>query len=274
MNNIIIVTVYSDENKIKYLKKSSIIKNINVCYLYVKWKGFIDKIKAMIQFLNEVKDKNIIICFIDAYDIIITENNIQKLYKKFMDKKCNILFSSELVCFPYINKEKYNEIYNNFTDNITNFKYLNSGGYIGYYKYIYEMLTYKSILEIEQICNIGGDQNYFTQYYLEYYNLINQNNLIHIKLDYNQTIFQSMCCVNFNDFEFQNGFLYNKVLNTFACFIHFNGFGDEEIKYAINKNHEYVNVIEDFLEIMIKSINNHFFLLEYKQYDNFYIEQK
>jgi hypothetical protein len=275
MNKIIIVTIYSDEEKLIYLKNSARIKNINIHYLFIKWNGFIDKIIHMIKFLDTIEEKNSIICFIDAYDIIINQNSIETLYEKFINQKCNILFSSELVCFPFINKIKYNEIELNKINNIeTNFKYLNSGGYIGYYKYVYHMLKSKNLYEIKELCNIGGDQNFFTYYYLEYYNLIDNNNLIHIKLDYNQIIFQSMCCVNFNDFEFMNGILYNKYLNSYPFFIHFNGFGDNDIKYAVNEKNEYINIIEEFLEIMIKSINSNKIQLNYGQYDEIYIKQK
>ena len=265
--NIYIITIGSDESKMEYLKKSADIKLLNINYLVVSWNGFIDKIIHMLHFIKDIPNDDII-CFIDAYDIIVSDT-VHNIYKKFINTKCNILFSSELVCFPYINFDKYTKIFN---DNIeTNFKYLNSGGYIGYKENIYNMLSSKSISDIRELCNIGGDQNFFTQYYLINYN----NSKINIKLDYKQSIFQSMCCVNFNDFEFHNGYLYNKYLDTYPSFIHFNGFGDNDIKMAINiTNNKLINIIEESLERLIISSNGDVINLPYEQFDKKYIKQK
>lgn len=253
---IIYVTIGSDEQKMEYLKKSSQIKDIDIHYIIIKWKGFIDKIKYMIEFIKEYQD-NDIICFIDAYDVIVSNN--KDIYQKFIDYNCNILFSTEFICFPYDNIEKYIN-----SNEKTNFKYLNSGGYIGYKKYLYEMLISTSLEEIELLCKNGGDQNFFTQYYL--------NNKKNIKLDINQEIFQSMCCVNFYEFEFHNGYLYNKILETYPCFVHFNGFGDNDIKTAIYKK-KHVNVLKNTLDRLILSIHGDVISLPYKQFDNKYIKQ-
>lgn len=254
--SIYFVTIGSDETKIEYLKKSAEIKNIDIKYIIIKWTGFVNKIKYMIDFMKDYNDDDII-CFIDAYDVIVS--NIENIYKNFINYNCNIVFSSECICFPYSNIERYKNI-----NSKTNFKYLNSGGYIGYKKNIYQMLTSTKLEEITMLCKNGGDQNFFTQYYL--------NNQINIKLDTNQEIFQSMCCVNFYEFEFHNGYLYNKILETYPCFIHFNGFGDNDIKTAIYKNN-HVNIIEEFLQRLIISIKGDIISLPYEQFDNKYINQ-
>jgi hypothetical protein len=258
--HIYFITIGSDETKIKYLKKSVEIKNIDMKYIIIKWRGFVDKIKYMIECIKDYND-NDIVCFVDAYDIIVS--NVEDIYNRFIKYNCNILFSSEFICFPYSNIEGYTNI-----NSKTNFKYLNSGGYIGYKKNIYEMLKYRTLEEIYILCKNGGDQNFFTQYYLN--NKI--NNEINIKLDTNQEIFQSMCCVNFYDFELHNGYVYNKILEIYPCFIHFNGFGDNDIKNAIYK-HKYINIIEEFLQRLIMSINGDVISLPYEQFDNKYINQ-
>ena len=130
------VTIGSDEKKMEYLKKSANIKNLNITYITIKWRGFIDKIMYMIHFIKDYND-NDIVCFIDAYDVIVS--NIDDIYKKFIDYNCNILFSSEFICFPYSNIEKYNILEKDIKYN-TNFKYLNSGGYIGYKKNLYKLI--------------------------------------------------------------------------------------------------------------------------------------
>ena len=265
-----VISICSDENKMKYLKKTAELHKLNnIHYVIIEWQGFVDKIIYMIKILDKIPDGDVV-CFIDAYDILIS-NNVECILEKFISFNCNILFSSELVCYPSINRERYEQLYDNdhHAKIKTNYKYLNSGGYIGYRKNIYQMLTFQSMEDIKTLCQEGGDQNYFTQYYL--------NHDLAVKLDVNQTIFQSMCCVQFQDFEFQNGYLYNKILDTYPSFIHFNGFGDDKIKCCFDTNqNRMVDVIKTFYEKMkISSEKGECIKLNYyQQFDNLYIDQK
>ena len=79
---IIFVTIGSDEKKMDYLKKSSLLKDIDINYIIIKWRGFIDKIKYMIDFIKDYQDDDIL-CFIDAYDVIVS--NVYDIYKKFIE---------------------------------------------------------------------------------------------------------------------------------------------------------------------------------------------
>ena len=67
---------------------------------------------------------------------------------------------------------------------------------------------------------MGGDQNYFTEYFLNHG--IDQNK---VKIDMFQQIFQSMYKIHFEGIEFINGRLYNNILKVKPCFVHFNGYG-------------------------------------------------
>ena len=187
-----------------------------------------------------------IVCFIDAYDVIFSSQN-DDIFDKFINLNCNILFSAELFCYPENNAKYYNDL--KLYNSNSNFKYLNSGGYIGYNKYIKKMLEWKSDDDIIDICKNCGDQNYFTLYFLENWNTEN------IKLDINQEIFQSMCGLNYyKDFIFINGKLYNKALKKYPSIIHFNGFGDMEIKKAKNiLTGSNENIIKKFIDLMIES---------------------
>ena len=115
------------------------------------------------------------------------------------------------------------------------------------------MLQWKSISNITEICNIGGDQNYFTQYYFEHLHLSH-----HIRLDIRQKVFQSMLGLDYShDFMIINGYLYNKIMKTFTCITHFHGFKDMEPKNVLNiKTNMLENALTVFVNIMEKSIKN------------------
>lgn len=242
------ISIANNEVKTKYLLDSAKLWNINIDIIKLtEWNGYIDKIIKVREYINNIPD-DMIICFIDAYDTLLL--SLEKdILSTFLNYNCNILFGSELKCYPTSNNKLYNMYYKTKKP-ITNYKYLNSGGYIGYKKYIYKMLQWKPNSDIISFCDNGGDQNYFTKYFLN-------NELIDkIKIDNEQKIFQNVSGVNINSFIFRNGHLYNTVLNTYPCIIHFNGFFDMDIKTVTNndtKTEE--NVLELFFFKLKKSIN-------------------
>jgi hypothetical protein len=188
------------------------------------------------------------------------------------------LLSSELNCYPPKFQNEYDEIstqmqsielqYKYTNNNVncethppfiisTNFKYVNSGGYIGYAKSILQMLKWKSIEKITEICLDGGDQSYFNYYYLKnaipsMISFLNGDKL-HIQIDYKQTIFQSMYRINFTDFYFINGRLYNSILHSKPCFAHFNGYKIYDDKIMSLDTETAENVYEVFIKNIISS---------------------
>ena len=162
----------------------------------------------------------------DAYDVLFLEA-MEIIRTKFEEYDCRILFSSENICFPAENYSRYKK--EGLLINGSSYPFLNSGGFIGYKCDVWEMLCWKSRLCIHEICQHGGDQNYFTQYFLEHHQIKR------IRLDTHQRIFQSMCALNYDEtFVCKQGKIYNKVLDTFPCILHFNGFRDMKTKMAIN----------------------------------------
>jgi hypothetical protein len=203
-----IYTFYTDESRIQYLKDSAALNNFQICYLKKDtWNGYVDKIIAIDNIIKQHKDDDII-CFIDAYDVLVNQN-FDYLLEKFYYYDCDLLIGAELNCFP----DKYKIMY---PETASKYKYVNSGGYIGYKHAIQQIFNWTSYDEIYRICSHGGDQSYFTEYYLAYH--CNK-----IKLDTECLIFQNMHLVGWNELNFNSGKLYNTVLNTFPCFIHFNG---------------------------------------------------
>lgn len=203
-----IYTFYTDDSKIEYLKQSAKFNNVNINYIKNdKWNGYVDKIiaiKNVVQLLND----DDIVCFIDAYDVLIN-NSYSEIENRFKSFNCDILLGAELNCYPdlYITR---------FPETTTKYKYINSGGYIGYKHAIQKIFEWKSMEEIYNICKNGGDQTYFIEYYL---NHMNES----IKLDDKCDIFQNMHLVSWKEFTFNSGKFTNNILNVAPCFIHFNG---------------------------------------------------
>ena len=94
-----------------------------------KWTGFMDKFNAVIEYLENVPD-NEIVMFVDGFDSIIKKDlsDVEKIFKSMY---CKILLSKHTGVIRYISKKVFTEC-NNFT--------ANSGLYMGYNKYVKEIL--------------------------------------------------------------------------------------------------------------------------------------
>jgi len=257
-------TVASDESKMALLKQTADWNGIAISVLSIThWTGFIDKILAMKDAVDLLPDDDIA-CFIDAYDVLIL-SDVTEILQKFENYRRNILMSSELNCYPSENQSRYDLVeYSVFeheeAKNIwgtrrsqaitTNYKYMNSGGYMGYVSDLKRMFQWKTVDEMRQMCELGGDQNFFTQYYLEFAT----DQVLNIGLDYQQEIFQSLYKVDLRDFAFFSGRLYNHTLRTYPCFVHFNGFRDYGGCLVHNKTGEHTNAMTVFVEKMGSSI--------------------
>ena len=230
---IYIYTFYTDETKISYLKESASLNDIEICYIKKDtWNGYVDKIIEIDNIIKKHLDDDII-CFIDAYDVLINQN-LEYLLENFNYYKCNLLIGAELNCYPDKYKEKYPIIESKY-------KYVNSGGYIGYKDAIQELFNWKSYDDIYKICSDGGDQSYFTEYFISKHS-------DKIKLDTECLIFQNMHLVNWNELSFDNGKIHNKILNKKPCFIHFNG--------GTWQQNNYENIMPIFIEIMKITLKN------------------
>jgi hypothetical protein len=213
-----------------------------------QWKGYTDKILMMKQVLEFIPDDDLV-GFVDAYDVLCFADSLE-IITKFFDYKCDILVSSELNCYPRENEVQYQNL-PAFNSISTQYRYVNSGGYIGYCYALKRMFGWKSPEEIEEICRLGGDQNYFTQYYLTHANHIGTRQHAHIRIDDKQKIWQSLYKVNLRTFVFLEGRLYNHVLQSYPCFAHFNGF----FQYNHCMMNRYSNEPEPAMEVFIRKIH-------------------
>jgi hypothetical protein len=261
-----IFTVASDVSKMAGLYESMRLNGVNKSTIEVlevtNWRGFIDKILMMKHCVESLPDDTIV-CFIDAYDVLCFAD-IQEIETKFKEYGCDIVFSSELNCYPIENQERYDFIeYSLFEQHEegldvcpiqTNYKYLNSGGYIGYAGAMKRLFTWKTEEEMARIIELGGDQNYFTQYYLEYGANTDPKMGPRVCVDAHQRIFQSLYKVDLADFAFFRGRFYNHVLSTYPCFVHFNGYKDYGWQLKNRDTGKMRNAMDVFLDHIGTSI--------------------
>ena len=206
-----IFTLGTDIKRIAALKESAALCDYKINYIIPSvWTGYQDKLFYMRDAIKDISS-NDIICFVDAYDVIAYGSE-DELVSKFKEHNCDFLISCEANCYPGEFSDKH-PILN--TKSV--YKYINSGTYIGYQHAIHEFLNWKSVDEIKQYCREGTDQYYLMSYFLEYYKTKR------IVLDYGQTIFQVMYGISWHDFEIADGRVYNTILKTMPCFLHFNG---------------------------------------------------
>ena len=194
--------------------------NGNKYSMYSGGGGF--KINILIDYLTNNKlDDDTILIVTDSFDVVFNDNiqNIINKYKKIVgsdtkeidtDNKYRgkILFTAEPGCWPDSSLE------NEYPVVDTKYKYLNSGGYIGYYIDICKILNIGS--NINKINELDDDQLYFTKKFLK-----DKSNIV---LDYNCEIFQILCNVEEDiSLNIDRSIVNNKYTNTQPSIIHGNG---------------------------------------------------
>lgn len=200
-----------DINRFKNLRDSSSLSGLKINYITQNtWDGFYDKIKYLTKIIKDIPDDDII-CFIDGFDVLAFSEE-REILDKFFSFNCDIVVGAELNCWPGEYLTRYKP-----SIQATNYRYLNSGGYIGYKRAVYSLLTWKSDSEIQWLCRNGSDQAYFKEYY---YAFSGNGSIL---LDIQQKIFQNMFSVDWNELQITNGRVLNKILGTKPCFLHFNG---------------------------------------------------
>lgn len=242
-----IFTFLTDPKRIEYLKETAQMNDTQIHYLVnSSWNGYVDKITGMRKAIDPIPDEDII-CFIDAYDVLINQPGTV-LLDKFKEEKKDLIFGAEMNCYPSNYHPYFTNLYNdlktmNQTKFVSKHLYLNSGGYIGYKHAIHSCLYWKTEPEIHRICSVGGDQSYFIEYYLA--NALTKN----IGLDHEGKMFLNMHLISWNDIEFSHGHVKNKVLMQIPCMIHFNGGTWQTSKEETKTN----NIMPVFVEKMKQS---------------------
>jgi procollagen-lysine,2-oxoglutarate 5-dioxygenase, invertebrate len=140
--------------------------------------GFGFKILLAREFLNTLQDDDIML-FTDGHDVRILATP-EEVIQRFLTFNTRIVFSAERNCWPHAESAKY---YKTSTNPFIVYKYLNSGGYIGYVSDLKQLMDE----EFYTITQTTDDQGFFTQLYLKY-----QNKPGFIQLDTMCRIFQSL----------------------------------------------------------------------------------
>jgi hypothetical protein len=216
-----VVTACSSSPQLAHLANSVLSAGVELRILDIpKWTSYVDKIHTMRAFVADLPADDIV-CFVDSYDVLAFAAE-PEILRKFRSFDAEIVFSAELAAYPATYDPAYAAVHADPGDMrfATEYKYLNAGGYIGYAHALRTLFAWRSPEETTAICEWGGDQNYFTQYYLEYC-----RDVRHIVLDDRQMIFQSMYRARLTEFELRpDGRFFNTILQTAPCFVHFNGF--------------------------------------------------
>ena len=135
-----------------------------------KWTGFTMKYELFMDFLNNAQDDEIIM-FIDAYDVIINEGE-KDILNKFYSYNKKILISYENNIFIKLFFSKCNNVV------------LNSGTYMGYVKYIKEMIKLLYKPKLFKKCNNDDQEilNYVCKKNKPFFDR-------YVGIDYNKDIF-------------------------------------------------------------------------------------
>jgi len=236
-------------SRFEFLKSSADFCGLEINYITQSaWNGFYDKVQFTYNAIKNLPDTDIV-CFVDGFDVCAV-GGLDEIVSKFKTYECDMLFGAELNCWPgeYIHRYPNQGIKNSY-------KYLNSGGFIGYKKAVMDLYTWKSLDEIAHICKTcGGDQGYFIEYFLANFGKKN------MKLDSNVEIFQNMFSLDWNEIYIVNGRLVNMVTNTKPCFLHFNG-----DSWAIRGGGNIMPVIIDKLILSAENSEQIYSLREFQQ---------
>ena len=140
-----------------------------------KWNGFSDKIKGVLDYIQNKNDDEIIL-FIDGFDSLVNKPVDDKLIEIFKQYDCGVLVSRD--------HEKAGRLLTRYVFGKCCDYTVNSGMYMGYVKYLKKFLT--DVLNIKCL----DDQRNFNI-------LCNKHNFV--KIDNNEKIFRNLTQYEKND---------------------------------------------------------------------------
>jgi hypothetical protein len=144
------------------------------------WESHKLKDLNLYNYLKSLNDDDIIV-FTDGYDTLFLSDE-KEILTKFYKQNCDILFSAEVNCYPDQKLAKQ------YKESNTKYKYLNSGGFIGYAKVI--LRVYEQYLFSKKGSNIDFSDDYKWSNQYVWTKIFLQKGF-NIKLDYDCEIFQT-----------------------------------------------------------------------------------
>jgi len=187
------------------------------------------KVVLLKEYLQSFDDNDErLIVFSDCYDAVLScspDMIINKFREIQKSNNVDVLFSGEALIWPDAS------LTNQFPDQETPYKFLNSGGFIGSIKNIKKLIT-------THIESYDDDQLY---YQLEYLKSVKGEIDLKIKLDAKAEIFQTLSShfeyITINDSKSK---VYNKLTDTTPMLVHGNGGPDS--KTFVDKLCNYINL--------------------------------
>jgi procollagen-lysine,2-oxoglutarate 5-dioxygenase len=219
--DLLVVTVATEENDgfhqfMRSTKKYGL--DVKVFGLGSEWRGGSMKSIGGGQKINFLKEglkayknsENLVIMFSDSYDAVFTEGK-DEILSRFLKFGSKVVFAAESTCWPDKSlADKYPMVRE------PEKRFLNSGGFIGYAREIYDLVNYQPVGDSDD------DQLYYTQLYL--------NRAVRhewsMKLDSRAEIFQNL---NFAlgeiilKYKDSHSYLYNLQTETAPIVVHGNG---------------------------------------------------
>ncbi|XP_068630751.1 procollagen-lysine,2-oxoglutarate 5-dioxygenase [Battus philenor] len=188
-DDVTVLTVATEENDgfKRYIRSAKVYDiNVEVLGKGLDWKGGdmnfagggqkIILLKEKLADLMRTKEKDHIVLFTDSYDVMFLGSLGDILVKFKAMPKTRVLFSAEPFCWP---DAKLASMYPN--TEVTN-PYLNSGGFIGYLRELYEIVNSNNVKDKDD------DQLFYTKAYLN----TNMRESLGITLDHKSEIFQNL----------------------------------------------------------------------------------
>jgi len=256
---LVVITVATDQTDgyLRFMRSADLYGlNVEVFGMKQEWLGGDiatspgggHKINILKQELKKyATENNTVLMFTDSYDVIFTAG-YEEIIKKFLAQDANIVFSAENFCWPDANlAPSYPHVKEGY-------RFLCSGGIIGYAP------TFYSILNEKAIEHTDDDQLYYSKIYLS------DNTKYKMKLDYRANIFQNL---NGNQDDVELNFragdarIKNKVYDTMPCVIHGNG----PSKLYLNHLDNYIAKSWNFEDGCTKCKDGKFSLAEKKEED-------
>lgn len=234
-----IITACTASPRMKYITNST--KGAITILDIPNWKCAADKIYAVTEYIQHLPEDDIV-CFIDAYDSILYANP-EEIKDRFLAYDTSILFSAETSVYPRTYETMYNDLHKETNPTGTSpYRFLHSGGYIGYVHSLRAMFAWRDPTEIWAICSWGGDQNFYTEYYLTYarYAAI-------VKLDSENQVFHAAFRANTTGAEINadGRFVLDEI--TTPCLVHYHGFSMADMESIANAAPEITTPLCDVL---------------------------
>lgn len=190
---------------------------------YNEYTGLSDKPRLLYHAINDGKITEDYILFVDSWDLVFAAHPSEVMLK-FLSMESDVIISSEKNCFPEDLKSEYDKL-----PWTSSYKYLNSGVIIGKTEAIFELLKSmdapnlpRDYYDPEKGCNIHyNDQFLYMEQYLK--------QPVQMKLDYQQSIAQTMHDVEEHELEFITsvgvgaGLIRNVETGAYPAIIHLNG---------------------------------------------------